>query len=97
MASGQRTFVGAYVGTGSALSIEKIGWMPKYVRCFNVDDASIMEHFEGMADASCTKQKAGTTSVVNSAAITLTDKGFDVGTDADLNTSGETVRFLAIG
>lgn len=96
MASGQKTWTGAYVGTGSALSITKIGWKPRYVECFNSADASVMKHFEGMPAASCAKQKAGTTSYVTSNGITLTDFGFDVGTDADLNTAGETVYFLAI-
>jgi len=96
MASGVQRFVGAYNGTGSALSIAKIGWKPSYVRIFNTDDASFMEHFEGMPDASCAKQKNASSSFVTVNAITLTDDGFDVGTDADLNTAGETLHFLAL-
>ncbi len=42
-------------------------------------------------------QKAGSSSLVTSAGITLTDKGFDLGTNADLNTSGEQVFFVAFG
>lgn len=92
-----RMYVGAYRGTGSELEIEKVGFRPAVVELVNVDDASIMKHMEGMDDASFVLQKAGSTSVVTTEGVTLTDKGFTVGTNADLNTSGELVRFVAWG
>ena len=92
-----RVKVGAYIGTGSALSIETIGWRPRHVRLFNADDASFMEWFDTMDDDSVAKQKAGTSSLVTSGGVTPTDVGFNVGTDADLNTADEQVHYLAIG
>jgi len=101
MASGYtRKFSGAYIGTGVALDIEVIGWKPDRVELINVDDADVplILKTDMMPDDEFFMTKAGANSIVAAGqGITLTDKGFSVGTDADLNTSGETVKFVAFG
>jgi hypothetical protein len=89
--------VGGIIGTGAALSVEKIGWKPRAVILINVDDPAIAVHIEGMDDDSEFLHTDGTSSVETSGAITLTNDGFDLGTGADMNTDGEQVFYLAIG
>jgi len=96
MASGRsRTVVGSFIGTGVLITISKVGFKPRSVRLFNQDDAVFAEHIEGMAAASCAKQKAGTSSFVTTQAVTLTSTGFTVGTDTDLNVDSERTWFVA--
>ncbi len=95
MASGDsRIYKGAYVGTGSVLSIEAPGFKPRFVILINTSDPALGVHIEGMADDSCWTQEAGTTAFSTSDCVTLDDDGFDVGTDAQLNTDGDVVHYI---
>jgi hypothetical protein len=95
MASGaSRLYAGTYEGTGSALSITAPGFRPRFVILVNEDDPSFALHIDGMDDDSALTQDQGTTAFASSAAVTLTDSGFDLGTNATLNTAGETVRYI---
>jgi hypothetical protein len=90
-----RTIHGFFVGTGATLTIEtKIGFRPRRVDLFNISaDPAMAVHYEGMPAASVYKQKGGTTSLTSSLGITLTDTGFTLGADTDLNVDGEQVAY----
>jgi len=91
-----RFFHGAYLGTGVALTVDKIPFQPDYVRLFAVTQATIGEKTAEMPGDDFHKTKAAV-SVVTANGITLTADGFDVGTDADLNANGDTIYFVAFG
>lgn len=71
------TAVGSVEGTGAAINVS-IGFVPRYVKVFNLDDAGTLaptvEWFGGMTDGHGLKTLGiadnGTTSKVSSAAIT---------------------------
>lgn len=101
MASGTaRIVTGVYTGTGAAKSLggDKVGFKPKRVtihRMTTAIDQGVW--FEGMADASFLQHvgATGVRTLVSSQGITPTADGFDVGTDAHINNSGDTYRFVA--
>ena len=100
MASGtSRVVTGAYTGTGAALSIidDKVGFKPRKVTIFRATTAiDKAAHVEGMAAASFFKTAAaGARTLVATQGITLQEKGFSLGTDAAINTLGDTYYFAA--
>ncbi len=101
MSSGvSRVAKGGYVGTGAALEIsgEKVDFKPKKVEIHRVETAiDKFEHVEGMDDASMiqTVGADGIRTVVSSAAITLEDSGFSLGTNAQVNASGGVYFYVA--
>ena len=101
MSSGvSRVAVGAYVGTGAALEIkgEKVDFQPRKVEIHRIDSAQDKaEWIEGMADASFLKTAGGTgvRSLVVVQGITPLTSGFEVGTDASVNNSGDLFRYVA--
>jgi hypothetical protein len=97
MASGRsRTFVGSFIATGASISIAKVGFKPRAVVLINQNDPNLFVHIEGMADAAGFKQKGSASTYVTSNGVTLSNTGFTVGTDADINTDGERVWFIAL-
>jgi len=94
-----RAVAGVYTGTGAALDMvgDKVGFKPKRVTIYRMTTAiNKAEHVEGMADASFFKTAAdGTQTVVTTQGITLKAEGFGLGTDATINNSGDTYRFVA--
>ena len=95
MASGSsRIFKGAYVGTGSGFSVDAPGFKPRFVLLINVTDPALAIHIEGMADDSAWTQEADQTAYTTSGCITLDDAGFNVGTDAQLNTADDTIHYI---
>lgn len=97
MASGvNRVMTGAYTGTGSALSVRTVGFRPKKVELFNVTAPASAVWTKDMADAAMFKRvTAGTGSFVTTGGVTPLSDGFQVGTDADLNTAAELVYWVA--
>lgn len=95
MASGWKVMHGAFYGTtGVAVDVTKVGFRPSRVKLINVTSGDEMEWQEGMADGSGFKRvAAGTGALVASNAITPLANGFRLGTDADMNVTGELVRF----
>ena len=86
-------------GTGSAISIN-CGFKPYFVQVFNIDGNCFASHCFFEADAAMQKtvdSGGGTTDVsyVTSGGITLTANGFSIGTDGDLNVSGEELQWVA--
>lgn len=86
---------GAVVGTGSLITVV-CGFRPKRVELVSEDDPGLAIHTDTMGDGEAYLDD-GAPSFVTSAAITLTDSGFTIGTNAALNTSGETVHWTAQG
>jgi len=102
---------GTVEGTGSAINV-KCGFKPRYVKLFNIDDGGslmpMMEWHEGLADGYGIKWLIGTTyttpSIASSGGITPYSgsdaagegQGFTIGTDSDINASGETILWLAL-
>lgn len=96
MASGQGMPVrtGTYTGTGAAKTVV-VGHKPKKVLIFNASDPAIAVHLDTMAAASFMSQEDGSTAFVTSQGVTLTDTGFTVGTNAQINASGDTIHWEA--
>lgn len=87
---------GAFNATGSIMSIESVGFKPKRVTLYNLDDPAVGVHTDSMAADSVLVQ-TDTFVAVSANGVTLTDLGFDIGTDANFNTSGELVHWVAEG
>lgn len=85
-------------GTGAAITITA-GFKPSYVEVLNAEGLCLLKHNAAMAAASGYKILTGidTTaadtvskhSFISSGGITLTDTGCIIGTDTDINVSGE--------
>lgn len=99
MSSGvNRVMAGAYIGTGSALNIDIVGFRPKMVQLFNEDGLAVATWTKTMPDAAALKifNHADTqVAYVTANGITPRANGFQVGTDADLNTADEVVHWVA--
>jgi len=96
---GGQFHAGTYTGTGVALKIEKevLGFEPKLVHIYNLTDGSFSFWHQNMTDAHVLTQKAGTTSHTTSNGITPLASGFQVGTDAAINASGDVCHWIAWG
>lgn len=97
MASGGTlpVITGSYIGTGALITVS-VGYRPKYVQIVNVTDPAIVHHNDMLPDDSFVSQEDGATAYTTSNGVTLTDDGFTVGTDAQINTSGDLCHYLAI-
>jgi hypothetical protein len=84
--------------TGAAISVTT-GFKPSVVLLYNVGGLVNAEWFDGMGDGKALKQvTAGTISFISSGGITLSENGFSIGTDSDINPAGgEDIYYLAIG
>ncbi len=95
MASGARQpFVGTYLGTGASLPITAPGFCPHEVEIFDKDAtaAVVAKWVEGMPAGG--GHKVVLAAAIMTAGITVTDTGFTVGTDANINESGKTYYYL---
>lgn len=95
------TATGSFLGTGSALSITKLGFRPRVVRLKNVAAGGLcsLEWWKDMPDGSGWKEVNHDTaqrSFLTSNGITPLSNGFQLGADADLNVAGELVYFEAV-
>jgi len=93
---------GRYLDTGTvaAYTFSDLGFKPRYVKIQNLNASGLvsLEWYEGMADDSAVKTGAdGAISVITSLGITVTDRGFTMGLDTDLNVTSEQISWLAIG
>jgi hypothetical protein len=106
-ASATNIAVGSYLDTGTAAAITiTCGFKPRYVCVYNVTAASTglvkMEWFEGMTAAHGIKTNDEGTSEtgitkITSLGITVSDSGFVIGLDTDLNVTSEQLHWMAIG
>lgn len=93
--------VGSLYGTGSAINVTKVGFRPRVVRLFNVDDNVDAYWNIEFADASMrliVTSAAGTTdiSLETTNGITPLSNGFTIGANANLNASGEKIIWEAL-
>lgn len=96
MASGAGVSTIVVVGTGSDLTISKLGFRPRWVRVVKVTSTqATLEWMDTMADDSGFKQVGGTMSVITIDGITPTDDGFILGADSAINVSGHTLHIVA--
>ena len=95
---------GTQDGTGAAIAVT-LGFRPKYVKVINVEGKAMLEFVDTMAAGKGYKILTGiddTTDTVSlhsyiaSGGITLNDYGFSIGTDTDINVSGEELHWFAI-
>lgn len=95
MSTQRNVYLGGYVGTGAALSIATPGFKPRMVKITNQTTYATAEWNEGMADATAITHDSGTDAKEAAQGITPTDVGFDLGTNAVINTSGNRYTFEA--
>lgn len=102
-ASVANTAVGSYIiesgDTAAAITIT-CGFKPRYVKVLNTaSTGGYMEWFEGMAAAYGFKYLSadGTGALVTSNGITVSDSGFIIGLDTDINVKAEQIRWIALG
>lgn len=94
-AGDQPLVTGTYVGTGSALSIDTVGFKPKYIRFVNATTGAEAEYSDTMAADSVRTSDSGVDAFATTGGVTLADTGFDLGTNAVVNTSANVVHWIA--
>lgn len=87
---------GSFTGTGSSQDIQ-VGYKPKMVRLFNASDPALAFHTDSMPALSFFSQEDSATAYTTSQGVTLTNSGFTVGTDVQINADGDTIHWIAIG
>lgn len=91
--------VGRYLSAATAAAITiTLGYKPRVVRVYNVTSGDMMEWFEGMTAGHAVKTvAAGTRSIITSNGITVSDGGFVIGLDTDVNVISEQLSWVAEG
>jgi hypothetical protein len=99
--------IGQVVGTAAAINVH-CGFVPRYVKLFNVTDATLpqMEWFDSMAAAHSHKTYISTNDFSSYAATGITayagsdaqgdGAGFTIGTDTQMNGIGDVIFYLAL-
>lgn len=100
MASGSaRIATGKFTATGALITVSMVGFRPQKVELIVTVGTKAglnAAWHDTMADASAFKRvAAGTGSFVTTGGITPLAGGFSVGTDADMNNSGDTIHWVA--
>lgn len=94
MGSLSQVKVGTYTGTGAAQTITT-GFKPTLVLMFNQTDGDTLSgHIQGMTAATAFTIAAAVAAATNG--ITLTDRGFTVGSDSSVNESAKVFVYVAI-
>jgi hypothetical protein len=96
MASGDAKYLtGRVMSTGAALDVE-LPFTPKVVKLINASRVQA-KHFSGDDAASAFKTTAaGATTIITADGITLGDRAFTIGADADINNATpEVIRWEA--
>ena len=98
-ASVSNVAVGRYLTDATAAAITiTCGFKPRYVGVFNVTSGDQYQWFEGMTAAHALKQvTAGTSSIITSLGVTVSETGFVIGLDTDVNVINEQLSWIAIG
>jgi hypothetical protein len=87
---------GAFTSDGNLKTVSTVGFRPRKVELINEGGLVTGEWVEGMADDSVSKRiTSGTMTVPTSGGVIPLSNGFSLGADADLNASGELVRWSA--
>jgi hypothetical protein len=90
---------GRHLETTTAVAVAiTTGFRPRYVRVLNNTSSDLEEWVEGMPSPSARKQlAAGTGSNITTNGITVTDTGFTIGLDTDINVVNEQMSWMAFG
>jgi len=87
------TKTGTYTGNGTSQSID-LGFRPIKVETINYTDGdSVCIHYDGMTAAASIAIGAAAAASANS--ITINDRGFSVGSSANVNENAKTFRYIA--
>jgi hypothetical protein len=93
--------VGRYLTDATAAAITiTTGFKPRYVKVQNLNASgyAAMEWYEGMADASAVLTGAdGAISVITTLGITVSEHGFVIGLQTDVNVINEQLSWVAQG
>jgi len=99
-----RIYTGTVEGTGSEIEIT-LGFIPNYVRLFNIDGVAILEWTPDMGAGKGLKiadSGTGATDIelISSGGVTISSssddfRGFKIGTDSDINVEDETINYVA--
>jgi len=95
-----RIATGTYLDTGTvaAYTYSDLGFKPRYIRVINTTSGDEECWIEGMTAAHAYKRvAAGTGAAITSLGLTVTDRGFTLGLDTDINYTSEQVYWVAIG
>lgn len=94
MGSLAQVTVGSHTGTGAAATVTT-GFRPKFVLMFNQTDGNKLVGFiDGMTAATGFTVDTEVAAIA-SQGITLTSRGFTLGTDAECNASGKVFIWVA--
>lgn len=94
---GDNYFSGVVIGTGASLDVTIPGRKARRVELINATNLVKAEWFEGMAEESAFKNKNDAStqnSLITAHGIKPIDGGFNIGTDSDLNSSGDTIYYI---
>lgn len=103
MASGaNRSFVGAYLGTGAEQTITVPGFKPRYIKIFAAATGRAVENIEGLGDTAAARaggildatEAAAASFLTAAEGVTFVDGGFTVGTAATVN--GDGLQYLYV-
>lgn len=86
---------GAVKGTGANLDVRTVGFRPRRVDLINLTGLVTAVWFDTMANAAGIKRVTAGDMTAMTAGITPLSDGFRIGTDADLNVSGEVIHWVA--
>ena len=91
--------LGRYIEDDTAVAITvTCGFKPRYVKVVNTTAGIMMEWFEGMTDGYGVKTGVdGARSLITTLGITVSEGGFVIGLDTDLNVINEQLSWIAFG
>lgn len=96
MAFQSRCVAGSFTGNGTSQSVS-LGFQPDAVLIYNETDGdSLHLHFSSMAAGTGIDIGAAVAALAANG-VTLSSRGFSVGSAASVNESAKVMRFLAIG
>lgn len=100
----QEHYSGVVMGTGALITVnkEKCGFKPRMVKLINKTGLCSAEWLDTMANDSMQKSADSGAGAVDNVDVTSNGiiplaSGFSIGTDADLNVSGEAIHYEAWG
>jgi len=91
--------VGSYLTSSTAAAfVITTGFKPRFVEVVNETSGDSYRWYAGMAAAEAVKRvAAGTTSIITTHGITVSENGFTVGLDTDVNVISEQLSWMAFG
>lgn len=88
------TYTKTQDGTGAAITLE-FGFKPSYVDIYNVEGQCSLHYVDTMPAGHGYKINGATQVYTSTGCVTLTENGFILGTDTDINVNGEAIHIKA--